>query len=74
MLVVEILVQSHCQMTRMLRDRDMTKLKEMQESTVSLQALWSKAKQNDSRYCISNDLLYERSSKVGEPGLLVLPE
>ena len=32
------------------------------------------AKQNNSGYCISNDLLYERSSKVDEPGLLVLSE
>ena len=41
---------------RMLRDMDMTKFKEIEEPDVSLQALFSKAKQNDSRYCISNDL------------------
>ena len=46
----------------------------MQESDSSLNALWLKAKQNDSRYCISNDLLYERSRKVDDPGLLALPE
>ena len=46
----------------------------MQESDSSLHALWMKAKQNDSRYCISNDLLYERSSEVDDPGLLVQPE
>ena len=33
-----------------------------------------KAKQNDSRYCISNYLLYERSRKVDDPGLLLMPE
>ena len=49
---------------RMLREMDVTKFKEMQESDSSLHALWLKAKQNDSRYCISNDLLYERSRKV----------
>ena len=32
------------------------------------------AKQSDSRYCISNDLLNETSSVVDDPGLLVLPE
>ena len=32
------------------------------------------AKQNDFRYCISHGLLYERSSKVGDPGLLLLPD
>ena len=58
----------------MLRDMDMTKFKEMQESDSSLRALRMKAKQNDSCYCISNDLLYERSSEVDDPGLLVLPE
>ena len=53
---------------RMLRDMDMTKFKEMQESYSSLHALWMKAKQNDSRYCISNYLLYERISKIDDPG------
>ena len=48
---------------RMLRDMDMTKFKEVQESDSSLHALWMEAKQNDSLYCISNDLLYERSIK-----------
>ena len=43
----------------------------MQESDNSLHAFWIKAKQNDSRYCISNDLLYERSRKVDNPGLLL---
>ena len=52
---------------RMLRDMDMTKFKEMQESDSSLHALWMNAKQNDSRNCISNDLLYERSRKVDNP-------
>ena len=33
-----------------------------------------KAKQNDSRYCISNELLYVKSRKVDDPGLLLLPE
>ena len=33
-----------------------------------------KAKQSDSRYFIGNDLLYERSTKVNDPGLLLLPE
>ena len=33
-----------------------------------------KTKRNDSRYRISNDLLYERSRKVDDPGLLLLPE
>ena len=51
---------------RMLRDMDITKFKEMQESDSSLHALWMKSKQNDSRYCISNDLLYERSRKVDD--------
>ena len=46
---------------QILREMDMTKFKEMQESESSLNALWLKAKQNNSRYCISNDLLYERS-------------
>ena len=32
------------------------------------------AKQNDPRFCISNDLLYERSRKVDDPGLLLLQE
>ena len=36
--------------------------------------MWMKAKQNDSRYCISDDLLYECSRKVGDTGLLLLPE
>ena len=58
----------------MLRDIDMTKFKEMQESDSFLHALWLKAKQNDSHYCISNDLLDERSSVVDDPGLLALPE
>ena len=58
---------------QMLRDMDMTKFKEMQESDSSLHTLWMKAKQNDLRYCISNDLLYKRSSVVDDPGLLVLP-
>ena len=53
---------------------DVIKLKEMQESDSSFHALWLKAKQNNSRYCISNDLLYERSRKVADPGLLALPE
>ena len=39
---------------RMLRDIDMTKFKEMQESDSALHALWMKAEQNDSRCCISN--------------------
>ena len=42
----------------------MIKFQEMQESDGSLQALFSKAKQNDSRYCISNDLLYKRESEA----------
>ena len=50
----------------MLRDTDMTNFKEMQELDSSLHALRMKAKQNDSRYCISNDLLYERSRKVDD--------
>ena len=58
----------------MLRDMDMTKFKDMKESDSSLHALWMKSKQNDLRYCISNDLLYERSRKVDDPGLLLLPE
>ena len=33
-----------------------------------------KAKQNDSRYSISNDLLLERSNKVDDPERLLLPE
>ena len=33
----------------MLREKDVTKFKEMQESDSSLNALWLKAKQNDSR-------------------------
>ena len=41
---------------RMLREMDMTKFKEIQESDSSFHALWLKAKQNDSRYCISNVL------------------
>ena len=59
---------------RILRDMNMTKLKEMKESDSSLHALWMKAMQNDSRYCLSNDLLDERSSVVDDPGLLVLPD
>ena len=51
----------------------MTKFKRMQESDSSLQTMWSKAKQNDSRYCISNEL-YERSSKVDDSELLLLSE
>ena len=43
---------------RMLRDMGMTKFKEMQESDNSSHALWMKAKQNNSRYCISNELFY----------------
>ena len=46
---------------------DMTKFKEMQESDSSLHALWIKTTRNDSRYCISNDLLYERSRKIDDP-------
>ena len=46
----------------------------MQEWDSSLNDLWLKAKQNDSRYCISNDSLYERSRKVDDLGLLALPE
>ena len=46
----------------------------MLQSVGSLQALWLKVKQNNYRYRISNDFLYERSSKVDDPGLLVLPE
>ena len=46
----------------------------MQESDSCLHALWLKAKQYDSRYCISNDLPYERSRKVDDPGLLLLSE
>ena len=52
----------------------MVKFKQPQESAGSLQIIWSKAEQNDSRYCISNELLYERSSIVEDPGLLFLPE
>ena len=58
----------------MLGDMDMTIFKEMQESNSSLHVLWMNAKQNDLRYCISNYLLYERISKVDDPGLLLLPE
>ena len=58
----------------MLRNMDMTKFKEMQESDSSLPALWMNAKQNDSCDWISNYLLYERSSKVDDPGLLLLSE
>ena len=32
------------------------------------------SKQNDSRYCISNGLLYEKISKVDDLGLLLIPE
>ena len=49
---------------RMLSEMDVTKFKEMHESDSSLNALWLKAKQTDSRYCISNDLLYERSRSL----------
>ena len=49
---------------RILREMNMTKFKEIQESDSSLNALWLKAKQNDSCYFISNDLLYGRSRKV----------
>ena len=59
---------------QMLRYMDMTKFKEIQESDSFVHALWLKTKQNDLRYCISNDLLDERSSVVDDPGLLVLPE
>ena len=59
---------------RMLIDIDMTKFKEMQQSDSSLHVLWLKAKQNDSRYCISNDSLDERSSVDDDQGLLVQPE
>ena len=59
---------------RMLRDMDMTKFKQMQESDSSLQTMWLRAKQNDSRYCISNELIYQRRRKVDDPGLLLLPE
>ena len=62
------------EMNRMLRDMDITKFKEMQESDSSLHALRMKSKQNDSRDCISNDLLYERSKKVDDPGLLLMPK
>ena len=71
---MEILVQSLSdEKNRMIRDMDMTKFKRMQASYVYWQVLWSKAKQNDYPYYIINDLLYERSSNVDEPGLLVLP-
>ena len=33
-----------------------------------------KSKRNDSRYCIKNDLLDERSRVIDDPRLLVLPE
>ena len=59
---------------RMLKDIDMIQFKQMQESDCSLQTMWSKAKENDSRYCISNELLYERSGKVDDPGLLLLSQ
>ena len=58
----------------MLTEMDVTKFKEMQELDSSLHALWFKAMQNDSRYCIINDLLDERKSVVDDPGLLELPE
>ena len=51
---------------RMLKGIDMIKFKEIQESDGYLQALWSKVKQNYSRYCISIDLLNEMSSKVDD--------
>ena len=53
---------------RMLRGMNMTKFKERQELDSSLHALWMKAKQKDSRYCISNDLLCERSRTFDNPG------
>ena len=56
---------------RMLIDIDMTKFKKIQESDSPLHALWMKA---NSRYCISNDILYEISRKVDDPGLLLLAE
>ena len=59
---------------RMLRDMDMTKLKVMQELDSYLHTLRMKAKQNDARYCISNDLLCGRNRKVDNPGLLLLHE
>ena len=75
MLMTEILFHSLSDETnRMFRDMNITKFKEMQESDSSLHCLWMNAKQNDSRYCISNDLLYERSRKVDDPGLVLLPE
>ena len=40
----------------------------------SLQTMWSNAKQNESRYCINNGLLYEKSRKVDDRGLLLLSE
>ena len=46
----------------------------MQELESSLHALWMKAKQNVSRYFISNDLLDQRSSVVDDPRLLAVPE
>ena len=58
----------------MVRDMNMTKFKEMQEADSSLQTMWLIAKKNDSNYCISNELLYERRSKVDDPGLYLLAE
>ena len=55
-------------------DMDMTKIKEIQQSDSSLQTLWLKAKKSDFRYCITNELLYDISSKVNDPGLLLLSE
>ena len=59
---------------RMLKGIDVIKFQDMQESGGSLKALWLRAKQNDARCCISNDLLYEGSSKVDDLGLFVLSE
>ena len=53
---------------------DMTKFKEMQKSDVSLHAMWLKAKQKAKRNDSSAMIYFMRSSKVDEPGLLVLPE
>ena len=77
MLMTEMLVHSNVlsdDTHQMLRYMDMTKLKEMQESDSFLHDLWMKTKQIDSRYCISNELLYDRSSKVDDPVILLLPE
>ena len=52
----------------------MTTFNKMQESDSSLHALWMEAKQNDSRYCISIDLLDEIISIVDDRILLILPD